>query len=147
MYNHEKIAELVEKLNGCDYREGPRKEHEVFAKENNLVIVFGYSDDCIELRGTVVEELGAPGLVYLNASGIINNKCDDDSCPYFHDMKGRCITIEAEWCKSKDLMWTYKTDIPHMTFQMVEDGEVAAEGIVFSMQDLNETYILKQLQF
>jgi hypothetical protein len=39
------------------------------------------------------------------------------------------------WGKD-DTSWSYETDIPHATFDVLEDGEVYCRGIVFALADL-----------
>jgi hypothetical protein len=50
--------------------------------------------------------------------------------------KGLCKTIEAIWGKD-GYSWTYKTDIPHATFDIFEDGEKFCRGIVFDIKSLS----------
>lgn len=45
-------------------------------------------------------------------------------------------SIEALWCKEDGYSWTYKTEIPHATFEVVEDEEPYCRGIVFALADL-----------
>lgn len=52
----EQFAEL---LNGNEYRDEMTKEQECIAKENNLLVVFGASDDLLEVRGAISDEYGA----------------------------------------------------------------------------------------
>ena len=35
--------------------------------------------------------------------------------------------------------WTYMTDIPHATFDVMDDGELYCRGIVFALADLTAT--------
>ena len=37
-----------------------------------------------------------------------------------------------------NVSWSYLTDIPHKTFDIMEDGEIYCRGIVFSLDDLGE---------
>ena len=48
--------ELAEKLNGMEYRTDIPKELIEQAKENGLVVVYGYSDDLIEFEGAFYDE-------------------------------------------------------------------------------------------
>jgi hypothetical protein len=43
--------------------------------------------------------------------------------------------IEAVWAED-GYSWTYRTDIPHATFEITEDGEPYCRGIVFALADL-----------
>lgn len=130
--------ELAEKLNGCEIGNETTKEIESIAKDNGLVIVFGASDNLMEFRGAIDEELGAwdGTKVKLNADGLLLTECDNDDCPYFAKLiLESTFLIEALWCNG-DIQWTYKTNIPHETFDIMEDGEVYCRGIVFLLKDL-----------
>jgi hypothetical protein len=54
--NRDKMAAL---LNGRSYGEEITKEECATAKAHGLVVVFGYSDDNVELRGAIDDEVGA----------------------------------------------------------------------------------------
>ena len=93
------------------------------AKENGIVIVYGASDDLMEFDGAIYEELGAyeGTIAYLDENGLIENTCDDEDCPYFKEkLKNSKHKIEALWCdENNDWTWSYKTDIPHETFEIL----------------------------
>lgn len=51
--------------------------------------------------------------------------------------------IKALWCKEADaygmvIPWTYETNIPHETFDVIRDGRVYCKGIVFSIDNVRE---------
>ena len=94
------------------------------AKENDLVIVFGASDDLMEFRGAIDDEADCynGGYVMFNKNGTGNDA-----------MSGNCIL--ANWCDG-DIAWTYETEIPHETFNIMDDGEIYCLGIVFCIDDL-----------
>jgi DNA-binding XRE family transcriptional regulator len=51
------------------------------------------------------------------------------------DLRGH--KIEAIWSPEEPACsWLIKTDIPHATFDITEDGELFCRGIVFSIDDL-----------
>ena len=112
------------------------------AKENGLVVVFGASDDLMEIRGAIDYEadVWGGGTVYLDRNGVFKmHDCDGDvdRCPYMIAARNRCKTITVVWgCKNESAAWTYDTDIPHATFRVFEDGELYCIGIVFSVEDL-----------
>ena len=63
------------------------------------------------------------------------HECDCEHCGYT-DKADKCARLEAVWCDGDEYSWTYKTDIPHATFDVMEDGEKFCRGIVFSVNDL-----------
>lgn len=97
--------------------------------------MFGYSDDNVELRGYLDEEIGSyeGTTIYLDKDGIFDIDCDmcaSDDCKLFRQHMGRCKSIEAVW-DADGYSWVYKTDIPHETFDIYDDGEKCCRGIVF----------------
>lgn len=107
------------------------------AKDNGWVIVTGASDDLMEFEGAFKDEGSCfdGGKVYFSRNGVYNGEDDKLAFP-------NCI--EALWCHEEALdntgnviTWTYKTDIPHETFMVYEDGEPYCRGIVFAVGDLS----------
>lgn len=110
------------------------KNAEAIAKQHGLVVVFGASDDLMEFRGAIHDELGAYGgtTAYVTQSGLLANDCDNEDCPHFEKMKATAKTIEACW-DVEGYSWIFKTDIPHATFEITEDDEPYCRGIVFEL--------------
>ena len=121
--------QLAEKLDGREYLNEITPEEENEAYCNRLVAVFGYSDDCMEFAGYLDDEIGAFNGVKVCVEfneGVVQ---EGEGC--------RENMIEAVWCDDKaKAAWTFKTDIPHETFNIYEDGELFCVGIVFCMDDL-----------
>lgn len=99
-------------------------------------IITGASDDLMEFDGAMDDEGGCfdGGKVFFSQKAVWNGEDDKSVFP-------NCI--EAIWCGKEALdengnviPWTYKTDIPHETFMVYEDGEPYCRGIVLSMDDL-----------
>ncbi len=119
---------------------GEEGDRELFArmKTAKLVAVFGASDDLMELRGAIYDEVGCydGGTAYLDGNGLLVNDCDNDDCPAFGRRKAHATKIKAIWCPPEGGSWAYKTDIPHETFTVLEEGELYCTGIVFSLSDV-----------
>ena len=136
--------ELAAALNGREISYEINETEEKRAKEAGLVVVYGYSDDNVELRGAIDEEVGAyeGAVIHITAAGLLEDPaCDtaeDCTCPYFAAAKNSAKTITAVWNDNGDPCWTFETDIPHETFTVFEDGEAFCEGIVFSMEDIRK---------
>ncbi len=128
---------LSKKLNGVAYGNETTPEIENEAKESGLVIVFGASDDLMEFRGAIYDEVSAydGGSAFVTEDGLLENKCDDEDCPYFKKEQVKAREIKAEWCPEKDgetyASWKITTDIPHHTFEVMEDDELYCVGLVF----------------
>ncbi len=133
-----KIKEIAEKLDGMEYGEKIDSDILDYAAFNNIVIVTGYSDDNIEFSGAIEDEVGCydGGTAYLDGNGLIHNECPEDECPYYRRLLKIAKTIDALWCEEKGYSWTYKTDIPHETFDVVEDDRKYCRGIIFDLADL-----------
>ena len=134
--------ELAAKLSGREYNCEITDAEAKQAKDAGLVVVFGASDDLIEFRGAVVDEGGCydGGEILIDSKGVLPSwdsasECEESAQEYF-ERKAKARTIEALFAKEGSCTWTYKTDIPHETFEIVEDGEPYCRGIVFSINDL-----------
>lgn len=133
--------ELAAALSGREYGMEIMPGEERDAKNAGLVVVYGYSDDNVELRGAIDAEVGAweGTTIYVNRGGLLEEPACDNSedctCPYFAAAKKTAQTIKAVWGHN-GTPWTLETDIPHETFTIFEDGEPFCVGIVFSMEDV-----------
>jgi hypothetical protein len=125
-------------LHGNEYGNVGSKELFAAMNEARLVAVFGASDDLAEFCGAIDDEIGCynGGDIFVTPAGLLTNECDNDDCPHYQRLEKTAVKIEAVWCETDDLSWSYKTEIPHVTFDIVEDGEVYCRGIVFSLDDL-----------
>jgi hypothetical protein len=130
--------ELAAKLTGATYPFDPPQDLQRAAKDAGLVIVFGASDDLMEFRGAIHDELGAYDgtTAYLTKAGMLTSECEDADCPYFERAKAGAATIVAIWEDGEPYSWRYATKIPHATFEIVEDGESYCRGIVFALSDV-----------
>ena len=133
------MHELAAQLNGREYGDETTPELEAAAKEAGLVIVFGYSDDNVELRGAVDDEIGCyngrKGIV-VDREGVRSHWDDvddeDEAAAYFERKNLPSVTFDAVWDK-EGYSWIYRTDAAHATFDILEDGETFCRGIVFEL--------------
>lgn len=148
--------QLAELLNGNGCRKVMTKEQEQTAKENNLLVLFGLSDDLLEMRGAIRDEVeaydggdyalaldgelyadGEEENTYHKAIGDevlpISDECDNDDNPRL---------IRAEWCPDDQLAlsWRITSNMPCTPFTIMGDGEPYCEGIVI---DINEVTRIK----
>lgn len=138
--------ELAKQLNGKKYREDISEEILKQAKVAGLVIVYGQSDDLMELEGALNDEGGCyEGEEFLiDKEGLLPSRDDiedDDELEKYFSRKKKAKKLHALWFDGEsNIAWTYKTTIPHATFDvMEEDGdekEIQCRGIVFSIDDL-----------
>ena len=134
--------ELAAKLNGREYCREITDEECEQAKAAGLVVVFGASDDLIEFRGAIRDEGDCydGGTVLIDTKGVLPSwdsviESEESAQEYF-ERKAKSRTVEARFAEESNYTWTYKTDIPHETFEIVEDGEPYCRGIVFNIGDI-----------
>lgn len=133
--------EWAKLLDGREYRCELSSEEEAQAKADGVLIVFGASDDLMELRGVICDEVGCSdggeALVTCDKVFDSDHECDCDYCGFKAAVK-TAVKIKALWCPDDVYSWTYKTKVPHSTFDIVEDDEKYCRGIVISAADLPE---------
>jgi hypothetical protein len=135
--------ELAAKLDGIEYPAHRTITADLIqeAKDAGLVILYGASDDLMEFAGAAREEIGGydGGTALVDASGVLPERDsleEDDEIAAYVQRKKAAKQIEALWRKEPGYSWTYKTDIPHATFEVMEDGGHCCRGIVFSLAGL-----------
>lgn len=135
-------------LNGRDVR-APLTSLEIEqAKKDGLVVVYGYSDDLMELEGAISDEGGCydGGEFLIDKEGILpsfEEVCDREDeveMEQYILRKRKAHKIVALWCMEEEFSWAYKTNIPHSTFILKDENnndEKSCKGIVFYIDNLN----------
>lgn len=136
--------DLAHKLVGLQYPVNLPKELVAQAKSAGLVIVYGASDDLMEFEGAFRDELGCydGGTANVDRKGLLPafedlDTRDRDALRDFFQREKSVVPIQALWCAEPGYSWTYKTDLPHATFEVAEDSEPYCRGIVFAMADVD----------
>jgi len=140
-------TEFAALLNGREYGDEITKDEEQQAKAAGLVVVFGASDDLVELLGAINDEVGAydgttlricpEGLLPEWPADSDEGWSEDEAEDYFRRKALGVHAIEAVWSPSEPACsWAFKTAVPHAAFDVMEDGELYCRGIVFSLADL-----------
>ena len=130
---------LAASLSGRTYRDEVTEEICAAAKDSGLVIVFGASDDLVELRGAIDEELPAYNGTRFNLTDNLqvvdsSHECDCDYCGHAA-MIANSVRIDVHWNDTTP-PWTFEAAIPHAQFHIFDDGEEFCRGIVLSVDDL-----------
>ena len=123
-------------LNGRQYGSEITDEEQRAAADAGLVVVFGYSDDNVELRGAIDAEVPAYNgtIVRLDGSDVLENDCESESCPHFERAIARAPFFRARWCApDATAAWTFDVRWPHSTFTVFEDSEPFCVGVVFAL--------------
>ena len=139
MITKEEMAAL---LNGREYAHEITKAECQQAKDSGLVVIFGYSDDNVELRGAIHDEVGAweGTTLCLHQGGVLESP-EQTECERCQRMLKRaqkeCINIEVEW-GGFDYSWFINgpLTIPFAPFDIMECGKKFCRGIVLSITDL-----------
>lgn len=139
------VKSLAAQLTGAEYPLRIPGSVRVAAKCAGLVVVYGASDDLMEFEGAIVDEIGASDgtVANIDAAGLIPSfeaidkdgwNAENELRQYFK-REGGGKPIKALWDVG-GYSWQYETQIPHETFEIVEDGESYCRGIVFALADV-----------
>lgn len=132
------IQEFAKMLDGREMGSEIFKEQANMARDLGIVVIFGASDDLCELRGAINDDVSCfdGGTIYLDGDKLLK-ECECE-CSYYQEAKEKCKLINIIWHDEEGPAWTYETDIPHATFDIMEEGEKFCRGIVFDVKSLGE---------
>lgn len=142
--------ELARRLDGVEYplhRSEAFEDNKIGALKARLVIACGYSDDICDFRGAIDGEQNA-GSYLVDRVGMLPNASSfaapvaaNPNTPnitrlrdYFRREAG-AKKIKSVW-DAGGIPWSFETDIPHATFNVMKGGDVFCRAIVFSLDDL-----------
>ena len=128
------IQEFANLLNGRQYGKEITKEEEEKAKQLGYVIVFGYSDDIVEFRGAINDEVGCynGGMILVDSNGVFE-QCECE-CSHSKIAKKNAKLIKVIF--GQEYTWQFLAIIPHESFYIYEDNEIYCNGIIFDIKDL-----------
>ena len=143
--------QLAAMMHGREIGDETTPEIIAAAKENRLLIIYGASDDLCEFDGAFMEEAGC-----YNGGGICFTK--NGKIPQMDEVtealrmiqeqlgfapeipKTWLLKIEAVWAeqdpKGRECSWHYKADLPHATFDVMEDESLYCVGIVIDLKEI-----------
>jgi hypothetical protein len=130
-------------LNNREYPFQLSTEEQELAKQNGIVIVYGASDDLIEFDGAIRDEGDCyeGSTFFVDDEGLLPNwdnlDHDDEEVVLAYQKRKSAAkhSIKALW-NVNGYSWRYETDIPHETFEIVEDKEKYCRGMVFYITEL-----------
>lgn len=135
-----KMQELADILNNREYYNEVERHHEAFARVHNLVICFGYSDDCIEFRGKIYDEIGVGDFYITEKKELFDVDFDkfDNAEEQIAFIKKYTSNLKLYKISSdfSENGFKFSTDLPHAKFHILEDGEVYGEGIVIDLNGI-----------
>jgi hypothetical protein len=138
---------LAALLNGREYREEVTDDERAQAKRAGIVIVYGASDDLCEFDGAINDEADCcnGGLIQFDKHGLVSKPDREERATLekFGVMEAYlsrpAATINARWDEKTDdgrpCSWCYSVNFPHETFDVMEDGQLYCQGIVFNLSD------------
>lgn len=139
--------DLAALLNGRQYRSEITDAEEAQAKAAGLLVIFGASDDLVEFRGVVNDEIGAyNGTTFrLCPEGLLPDWPDEvdegwdesEAEDYFRRKALGFVEFEALWDEG-GYSWVIQPSqsFPIAAFSILEDGDNYCRGIVIDMGDL-----------
>lgn len=135
------LKEFAEKLSGREY-ECPQFTTEELeeAKKNGFVIIYGASDDLMEIDGAICDEADVwdGGTVHIKCVFSEDGNIVGGGVVHGNNGLKDVFTVEAKWDEGRDedgniIAWTYETSVPHETFDIMEDGQIYCKGIVIEL--------------
>lgn len=140
---NENVKKWAEKFNGREYRGWNTLTVEECEelKSSGLVVVFGESDDLTEFRGAIDDETSSldGNDIYVKADGTIANNDGGTFDHFVPDDNPEFALVVARW-DCDGYSWVYETDIPHESFDILEDGEPYCKGVIFAVEDMPRSY-------
>lgn len=144
------LKEWAEKLNDCEYGNEVSDEDRRNLSEDGVVVVYGYSDDNMEMDGAIYDEYPsyADTIYYWTGNGFVSNDRINEFLDYIDDEYREFYPLlkplfknntERSYIRSipgKDCQFEYETNIPCEWFNVMEDGNLYCKGFVFNKNDL-----------
>lgn len=147
IYTKEQFAAL---LNGRQYQSEINRDEELIARKSGLLVVFGASNDLVEFRGVLQDEVGAYKSTAIQLSPTCevidhSNICDYDGLILrgWTPPKSVC-EINAEWCpenfEGSWRIWAFSEHVSNIysTFNIMEDDQLYCQGIVIDWNKIME---------
>lgn len=119
-------------------------EAEKVAKQCGLLVVFGYSDDTVEFCGLFRDERSAGDSttfrmdevgILKSWEQVVDEGADEKEAERYFASKGKGKEMTAFFDEG-NVSWTFKTTIPHATFNVMDGGEIFCIGLVIERKDL-----------
>lgn len=124
----ERLTALAKKIDGSQYYFDPSAIIQSQAKRDGIVIVFGVSDDLLELRGALHGEYDCfdGGMFYIEPAQKTVARVPISNS----------TALEAIWSDADtDPDWSYRIDVPHVSFNIFEEEHLYCRGILFYLED------------
>lgn len=129
----EVCSKIYEVLNELQY-EDVRDEMEIvrkLARLNEIVIIYPQSDDIISFDGALINEIycyDSCSIRFDKYGDILENKCDDECCPYFREkLEQYDVKVTADFDSTEGFLITCKDGVH---FLLREENKLIARGVI-----------------
>lgn len=139
----QEAIDLAKRMDGRQYPGAVKLEDTKFAKDHNLLIVHGYSDDIVQYDGAFCDEGYGP-VEYFTAKGRVSDpECDCDAARREH-VAAKAKAASFDVCqggfdvekdgKTYSVFWNYKAHaFPYAQFDVMEDDSIYCIGMVIDL--------------
>ena len=137
--------EFAGSITGKEYPFSLTSEERELAKANRLLVLWGQSDDLLELDGITRDEAGAwngvmarvdpEGVLPISKDGTLlsDEPTTIQECIVLADRYRQSWKVKAEWCpEGTNLSWEISVDdtLDQAEFMVLEDGKPMCKGVV-----------------
>jgi hypothetical protein len=138
------VKEWAEKINGFEYSADELDNLNKKMAADGIIIAYGASDDLLVLGGVIYAEEdaweGTEVRIFSRGKGtafVFDEEENKDSAEFNRKEIKQMQIIKAVW-EPEDIeaSWLVETEIPHETFDIMEDGELFCRGVVFHVDRL-----------
>jgi len=141
-----KIEEWTNLLSGREYCGELSKAEELKLKEDGFIVVIGQSDDLLDFRGYIHDEVGAWNgtKVKITSSYKIFDEDENKETFEFNSFQiSNMNYVEAIWAPEDEkgdtwTSWHIRSNIFCKTFDIMEDGELYCRGIIFHKDSISK---------
>ena len=127
---------VASQLNGREYRNEITTELNEKLRNSSMIVIYGQSDDLVHINEFgETDEFGCCDghVIHLTSNGVY----------VAGDSQQNIASVTAKWCPEDEdgnitSSWSFETDVPHTTFNIMEDGEVYCVGLVIDANELKE---------
>jgi hypothetical protein len=138
------IKEWAEKLNGIEYPADEPDEENGNLKTDGIIAVYGASDDLMEFRGVIYDEVGAyeGGEAFIASRGkgtafLFDEEENRDSAEFNQDEIKKMEKVVAIWAPEDiEASWKIEIDLPHETFDIMKDGKLFCRGVLILVDNI-----------
>jgi hypothetical protein len=145
------VKEWAERINGFEYPADQLDDLNQEMKNDGIIIAYGTSDDLLKFWGVIYDEVGPCEGIEARISSrgkgtafIFDEEENRDSAEFnrkeisaMQKIKAMpIIQIPADDDGEVLALWLIETEIPHENFNVMKDGKLFCQGIVFHVDDV-----------